>query len=362
MIIGVPVMIRWNNKITTIFIFIRFNTARTLLVLSLAGLLCGCSSPLKEIDDEKGDELSAEVVDRAEVNRLNEQLNFASSSNKAGNSKIAVGDVLMVHVLHLKEINREYHVDSQGDIHVPLIEPLQVRGLRVVEAQQKLADELEKDLLHNPQVTITVTKIQTQEVAVMGAVTKPNIYKVNQGRTVYEMLSLAGGFTSEVGRNLYIKTTQVDPNTGVSAAKTMSIDISDLFDNESVEAVETQFKLKRMFLGDGDSVIVSRAGYVYIDGPISNPGKYSLTGDLTITQLLAVAGGGKYEASDRKVRVLRKEGKEVNIHEVNVRKIRNNEEADFLLQDGDIVTVGKSAFKSATKNFFDYFLRLLILF
>lgn len=345
-ICGLDVSFKWLSKLAF----------ASVVTVSLIG--CGGQKP-EELSNS-----SLLDTNKIEIDQVNEKLNLASSRKDRTSIgyNIHVGDILKVDVFQVEELSQSYQVGSRGRIFVPLLGQLRVKGLSVDEVQSLLSANLSKNLLKNPQVNVSILEYAPQQVTVMGAVSRPDIYDITQGRNIYEMLTLAGGFADDAGSSVYIKSAQTNKESGQIETITLSVDVHDMFEVETVKALETQQTLKQLMLGNGDSIFVSKAGAVYVDGPIKKPGKYILEGETTVTQILAIAGGGDFVSSERDVNVLRRENGEVKIYKVNVSKVRAGKEKDLLLKGGDIVTIGKSALKSATKGFFDYFLRLVFLF
>ncbi len=85
------------------------------------------------------------------------------------------------------------------------------------------------------------------------------------------------------------------------------------------------------------------AGVVYIDGEVARPGVYSLPaiGDLTLSRLVAAAGGLGQIAIPQRVDLIRKiaPDREANIR-VNLAAIRNRAEPDIQLRADDHVIIG----------------------
>lgn len=90
------------------------------------------------------------------------------------------------------------------------------------------------------------------------------------------------------------------------------------------------------------SVLTAQGSRVYVIGKVLRPGAFGLSGDLDVTQALALAGGLNEFAAESRIKVLRRDasGKQRAI-KYKYSKIRDGEklETNILLQSGDVVLV-----------------------
>ena len=109
------------------------------------------------------------------------------------------GDVLRVSVYDNPDLSQEVTIDADGAFSYPLIGRVQAAGLLVRQLESLLAKRLADGYLVSPQVGVTVTQHKSQQVYVMGAVSKPGPYALQRQTTLLEALSAAGGPTPEAG-------------------------------------------------------------------------------------------------------------------------------------------------------------------
>lgn len=122
---------------------------------------------------------------------------------KKKNYPIEVGDRLKITIYPSDEYIRggDVEVSTEGTITLSLIGKVQVKGLKVLEVEQKIVDLLSQDYLVSPVVVIEVAKrtleTEKQSVAVLGQVKKPGAYDIppEQKFTLLQLISTAGGFT-----------------------------------------------------------------------------------------------------------------------------------------------------------------------
>ncbi len=108
--------------------------------------------------------------------------------------KIGPQDVVRIDVWKEPDISRTIPVRPDGKISVPLLNDVQAAGLTAMQLAGSLRDGLTK-YLTNPQVTVTVTEINSRRVYITGEVTKAGAFPLLPNMTVLQALSSAGGFT-----------------------------------------------------------------------------------------------------------------------------------------------------------------------
>jgi polysaccharide export outer membrane protein len=117
----------------------------------------------------------------------------AAATTDAG-YKIGPQDVLRVDVWKETEISRSVPVRPDGKISLPLLNDVQAAGLTAMELANTITEGLKK-FINNPQVTVTVTEINSRRVYVTGEVTRPGAYPLLPNMTALQALTSAGGFT-----------------------------------------------------------------------------------------------------------------------------------------------------------------------
>jgi polysaccharide export outer membrane protein len=108
--------------------------------------------------------------------------------------RIGAQDVLRVDVWKETEISRSVPVRPDGKISLPLLNDVQAAGLTAMELANSISEGLKK-FINNPQVTVTVTEINSRRVYVTGEVTRPGAYPLLPNMTALQALTSGGGFT-----------------------------------------------------------------------------------------------------------------------------------------------------------------------
>ncbi|MBX2846815.1 MAG: SLBB domain-containing protein [Acidiferrobacterales bacterium] len=257
---------------------------------------------------------------------------------------LGTGDVLELNVFQVPELNKKVRINERGNIVLPMLGILAVQGLTIPELEERLTEKLEADFLQNPQVSVFVDEYRSQQITVMGSVKNPNVYSVRQSRSVFEMLSLAGGVTDEAGDLIRVETLQVDPQTGQAVTQNLVLSLSKLLQGADQAA--------NLRLNGGDSLMVPEAGVVFIEGAVEKPGSYKLTGETTVWKAITLAGGVPWEGKQSRIEVIREIAGEPIAIDVNLNEIRNQESEDLILKDGDIIVVSYNIARRAVSGFF----------
>ena len=103
-------------------------------------------------------------------------------------------DVLYIHVWKEDALTRTIPVRMDGRISLPLIQEVKAAGLTPLQLKEVLMRKL-KEFIENPIVSVTVTEANSCKVYVMGLVKSPGVYRLRSETTVFQIISLAGGFT-----------------------------------------------------------------------------------------------------------------------------------------------------------------------
>ena len=93
-----------------------------------------------------------------------------------------------------------YLVDAEGFVNIPILEPIQIRGMTLNQASKKIKDLLEKEeILKNATVDI---KILNSYFTVLGEVNSPGRYNfLENNMNIFQALGIAGDLTINGKRN-----------------------------------------------------------------------------------------------------------------------------------------------------------------
>jgi polysaccharide biosynthesis/export protein len=102
-------------------------------------------------------------------------------------------DVLAVRVWREPDLSGTVVVRPDGHITLPLINDVAVSGLTPAQLSTRLAEMFAK-FVNNPQVTVSIQAVRSKRYMVTGEVGRPGAYPLAVPTTVFEALTLAGGF------------------------------------------------------------------------------------------------------------------------------------------------------------------------
>jgi len=132
----------------------------------------------------------------------------ATTPSADADYKIGPQDVVRIDVWKEPDISRTIPVRPDGKISVPLLNDVQASGLTAMQLGASLREGLSK-YLNNPQVTVTVTEINSRRVYLTGEVNRPGALPLLPNMTVLQALSSAGGFTQFAKlKSIYIMRTE----------------------------------------------------------------------------------------------------------------------------------------------------------
>ncbi len=257
-------------------------------------------------------------------------------SPPAGDLHIGVGDLLEVEVFGAPEFNKQVRVSSSGDVSLPLIGPVRLAGLSTVEAEKLVEKKLlDGGYFTDPHVSIFEKEYQTQGISVLGEVQKPGIYPMLGSHKLFDVISAAGGTTPKAGNQVTIThRDRAQPSQSLTLAGNGS---DSTRNNPDVLP--------------GDTVVVQKAGVVYVVGDVRMPGGFIMDKpELTVLQALAMAQGANPTAKLDGARLIRRNGEQRHEVPIELKKILASKAPDLNLQADDILFVPNSAAKSAMRR------------
>lgn len=102
-------------------------------------------------------------------------------------------DTVSVSVFGAPELTREGMIDSSGNFSLPLVGQIRAAGQTPAQLETAIADRLRGPYVRNPEVTVSVTKIQSRTVTVDGAVKRPGVYPVSSRTSLQQAVAMAEG-------------------------------------------------------------------------------------------------------------------------------------------------------------------------
>jgi polysaccharide export outer membrane protein len=263
----------------------------------------------------------------------------ASKTENSSLLRLGPGDLLEVGVYNVPELATKARIGNSGDIYLPLIDYVHVGDLTVEEAQALIEKRLEDGgFVRSAHVTIFLDESASQGVTILGEVAKPGLYPALGDRKLYDMISVAGGFTASAGRKIsIIRQHSEGGSITVNLPRNLADDLHD-----NVEILP------------GDTITVPRAPIIYVVGDVGRPaGLLVDNGTLTVLQALALAGGANHTAKLGGVRIIRKGPEGMTETKVPLKKMLEAKVPDITLQADDILFVPLSGARVAAGTGFN---------
>lgn len=237
--------------------------------------------------------------------------------------RLGPGDQIRVQVFQNPELSLEARVNESGTVNYPLVGQLQLGGLTVMEAEQRIAKALQQgNILKAPQVTINVATVRGSQVAVLGEVQKPGRFPLETTNVrVSEMLAAAGGVTQNGDERVVVTGTR----NGQPFRK--EVDVRALFAGQSGDDVTLQA---------GDTLFVAKAPTFYLSGEAQKPGNYRVERNMTVQQAIAAGGGITNRGSMNRIRITRTQP--------DGRQVTLEPRLTDVVQPGDVLVVRESIF------------------
>ena len=242
------------------------------------------------------------------------QMNIATPQNYV----IGPGDVVIVDVYGDTQKSMQLNVSPDGSVVVPDYGPINVSGLSVSSAQNRIRKSL-GSYYSSSEIKVTLGQTRTITVNVMGEVKVPGTYTLSALATVFHALYMAGGI-SDLGTLRAIKVYR-------QGRLISTIDVYEFIFNGRLAG--------NVRLTDNDVIQVGTyESIVDISGRVKRPMAYELRKNESISTLLKYSGGFASDAYKQSLRVLRKNGRMKSVFNVE-----EFEMSSFKMTDGDSVIV-----------------------
>jgi polysaccharide export outer membrane protein len=274
---------------------------------------------------------------------------------------IEAGDLLEVSEYHLPEFRSIVRVAVDGTATLALVGQVHLATLTEPEASRAIEKAfLDQGILLHPQVLVLVTGAIGQDVSVMGEVARPGVYPYSAHHRLLDLIAAASGLTPNAGSLVTVFHRQdpqtahaiaLDPTGADSIAKTATTaglgrpripepTAARLGSGSSISNSDPNPELE-----PGDTVLVSRAGLVYVIGDVVRPGGFPVdpVQGLTVVQAISLAWGATPNAAVSKAILIRDQTGGRTLTTLNLRRMIRGQDPDLPIHDRDILFVPDSA-------------------
>ncbi len=237
------------------------------------------------------------------------------------------GDALVVNMWGGRSNRINRIIDRQGQIGLPEAGTVAINGMTITQAQNAIQKALDTQF-QGEHVEISLGRVRTVRVYVVGDVQRPGAYDVSSLSTPLNALYAAGGPTSHGSLRV------LRQYRGKELVR--QVDLYD-FLLRGVRSTDDR-------LLPGDTILIPPIGsQVSITGAVRRPAIYELNGEPGLSQVLDLAGGLLVSASLKQIDVER-----IDAHQsrtmLRLQLPDNQDEikeklAAFKVQDGDAVNI-----------------------
>jgi protein involved in polysaccharide export with SLBB domain len=231
--------------------------------------------------------------------------------------QVAIGDRISVRMWGAFTFEATQVVDVQGNIFIPNVGPVSVRGIRNADLNEQIEAQVKRTFRRNVGVYATLDAAQPVKVYVTGFVRAPGLYGGLSSDSVLYYLDRAGGIDPDRGSYL-----EVDILRGGTIRSKVNL-YSFLIDGR-IEPLQFQ---------DGDTVVaMPRKHSAQVGGEVLNPYVFEMAHPtMTGSELLALA---RPKPNATHMSIVRSLGTE---HRSEYHAL--GEASNVVIQDGDAVTV-----------------------
>ncbi len=250
----------------------------------------------------------------------NENLSFEPNMNMAlpRNYRLGPGDAVFIDIYGASQKSYQTTVAPDGIVTIEGFGPIQVSGLTVAQANNRIRGRLGKRY-SSSSIRLSVGQTHTIIVNVVGEVKTPGTYTLSAFATVFNALYMAGGI-GELGTLRNIKVYR--GGTLIS-----TVDVYDFLRRGHLSG--------NVRLADNDVIVVGPYDMIaQVSGKVKRPMFYEMRRGENLKTLIGYAGGFAGDAYTKTVRVRRKTGRQYSIFNVNEFDMNS-----FRISDEDSISV-----------------------
>ena len=269
--------------------------------------------------------------------------------------RLGPGDAIEVETIGEAATRTRASVGPDGKIYYSLLPGLSVWGRTLAETRDLLETNMAKYVRVRPDLVVTVQSNASRRVWVLGNVPMPGLYPLSIPRTVLEVLTAAGGPITTGSGVASGAFGAAGDSAGIAAGSAGITDLSQSFIMRNGEILKVDFRRlmnggdlsQNIYLEPDDFIYIrpSTAKSVFVFGSVQRPASVPYGEQLTLSTVIANAGGAAPYAYLSHVTILRGSLTEPRAAVVDFKKITKGQLPDVKLQPGDIVFVPESPYK-----------------
>jgi len=234
---------------------------------------------------------------------------------------LSPGDELQVTTWGRENQNQSVTLNGEGVFIYPPLQPMRLAGMRFAQAQERIVSELQK--IHGLQASVTLGRLKSLRIFVLGEATNPGSFTVPAGATIITALFQCGGI-KDIGSLRAIQLRR-------SGKAISTLDLYDMLltgNNRSDRQLLT-----------GDVIFIPvAANQIAVTGKVKRPAIYEVKSGTKVLEALELAGGLASNAFKGRMRLDRIENHRRKVAlDIAMEKLGSG--TNVILQDGDILNV-----------------------
>jgi len=221
-------------------------------------------------------------------------------------------------------------VEAAGTVHVPLAGDVEIKGLSLGEAEEKLRNALRRydSLIH---VTVRVAALDGHKATVVGAVKTPGVVKLSPAARLADVIMLAGGTVTNLVHGQQVSGSDLRNARLIREGQQVPVDFEKAMSGDPQHNV---------YVHGGDQVYIpsERGLTISVMGQI-NGTVVQWSPGVRLTEVLAVAGGVQVGGDKADIRIVRGPIDATRVYQTNLSQIVSGDSHDVELYPGDVVYV-----------------------
>lgn len=278
---------------------------------------------------------------------------FGAAGQETGPAVYTLGpdDQIVIRVLDLDEFgsptaatDKPYRIDLRGFVNLPLVGRMKAGGRTIEAFEAELVGKL-KEFVKEPQVTVMVTEYRSQPISILGQVTSPGVHQLQGRKSLFEVISMAGGLKPEAGYTIKIVRKKEYGAIPLASAKTDTTGEYSVAEVNVKGIMNAEHPEENLLIQPFDVITVPKAELVYVVGTVKKSGGFTLADreKVTVLQALSMAEGFGPQPADKDCKILRKTGNSDREEiPVNLNAILKGKSPDVPMQSEDILFVPSS--------------------
>ncbi len=230
------------------------------------------------------------------------------------NYVLDAGDKISIRIFQIDKYNSDVVILPDGNINLPRLGLINIRGLKINEAQDVISNAYKK-IIKNPIIYINLLEARPIRFTISGQVLNPGFYVFdNQMSTIVEAIKLAGGISDQADiRKIVLNRYNSSSKRmemknynfwGMLNGELLSVD-PIIYDGDSIHVEKITNASPSDLISLSNTNLSSQNISINIIGEINSPGLINLRSNSTLNDAIVAGGGLTRYANKRKISLFR---------------------------------------------------------